>query len=691
MILYVAVRRLRGLAGSIAVRPAGSSGWRRRLARSAGAALAVLALASGPALAQANAADDDQQAHLPDLPLESLLNMKVYAASKFEQEAGQAPASVSIVTAEEIRTHGYRTLGDVLRSVRGFYVSYDRNYTYVGVRGFERPGDYNGRILLLVNGHQMNDTIFEEALLGTESPIDLGLVDRVEVVRGPSSSLYGTSAFFAIVNLIMRAGHAMNGVEVDAQAGSLVSRSLRASAGGKSSGGWEGLVSASAFAARGNQSLYYPAFDAPETNNGLAENADGDRSDSVFASASGHGFDLQGAFGSRTKTVPTAAFGTVFDDPRTQTRDARGFVDLQYTRPLSARTTLKGRASYDQYDYDGTYAYDTGLFHDGAHGAWLTGGGDLVHRIDRHTVTAGFEVRDNLRQNQFAADETGTLLDDRRGSSTAAIFAQDEFRLHPRVLVNAGLRLDDYFDTFGATLNPRLGVIVSPTDSSSLKLLYGRAFRAPNPFELYYEQDAVSAALQPETITTQEVVWEQRVTPRFQVTGSVFHNHVRNLINQQSGSPTSLDGLYFTNSESVGATGVEVELQTDLPGRVHMRVADAFQSATDDDTGARISNAPRQVGFVVLDAPLGRTGLVAGLNAWFIGERQTVNDARVAGSVVTDLTVSRPAAGGRIALAISVHNLFDVAYSDPGSEEHRQPVIPQDGRTFGVRATWRLR
>jgi len=127
----------------------------------------------------------------------------VYGASKYEQKVTEAPSSVSIVTADEIKKFGYRTLTDILRSVRSFYVSYDRNYSFVGVRGFARPGDYNSRILLLVNGHRLNDNIFDSALIGTEGVLDVDLIERVEIIRGPSSSLYGSNAFFAVVDIIL--------------------------------------------------------------------------------------------------------------------------------------------------------------------------------------------------------------------------------------------------------------------------------------------------------------------------------------------------------------------------------------------------------------------------------------------------------------------------------------------------------
>jgi outer membrane cobalamin receptor len=74
------------------------------------------------------------------------------------------------------------------------------------VRGFGRPSDYNNRILLLVNGHRYNDNVYDQAPIGLDFPIDLALVDRIEVIRGPGSALYGTSAFFAVINVIVRPG-----------------------------------------------------------------------------------------------------------------------------------------------------------------------------------------------------------------------------------------------------------------------------------------------------------------------------------------------------------------------------------------------------------------------------------------------------------------------------------------------------
>src|SRR5579864_457231 len=116
------------------------------------------------------------QQNSPDLTshsLEDLMNMQVYSASKHLQSTSEAPSSVTVITADEIQKYGYRTLAEILNSVRGFYMTNDRNYSFVGVRGFGRLGDWNSRVLLMVDGHRLNDNIFGQARLGTEFPVDV--------------------------------------------------------------------------------------------------------------------------------------------------------------------------------------------------------------------------------------------------------------------------------------------------------------------------------------------------------------------------------------------------------------------------------------------------------------------------------------------------------------------------------------
>ena len=256
----------------------------------------------------------------------------VFGASKYEQALSVAPSSVTIVTADEIRKYGYRTLADLLRSVRGFFVTYDRNYSYVGVRGFGRPGDYNTRILFLIDGHRLNDNVYDGALVGTDGFLDVDLIKQVEIIRGPSSSLYGTSALFGVVNIVTKRGRDVEGVEVSGEAGSFDAHKGRLTFGARFNAGPELLVSASSFDSNGNPRLYFPEFDDPATHNGVAEDGDADRYGSGLFRLNVRDLSIHGGYSSRQKTVPTASYDTVFNDPRTRTVDQRGYLELKYDR-----------------------------------------------------------------------------------------------------------------------------------------------------------------------------------------------------------------------------------------------------------------------------------------------------------------------------------------------------------------------
>src|SRR6266516_5690248 len=148
--------------------------------------LATLCIYSLGASADAASAQD-----LTQLSLEVLAEVRVYSASKFVQKLSEAPSNVTVITAADIKAYGYRKVIDILRSIPGLYTTYDRNYDFLGVRGFERPGDFNSRVLLLLDGIRLNENVYNQAALGTEFIVDVDLIDRVEFVPGPGSSIYG--------------------------------------------------------------------------------------------------------------------------------------------------------------------------------------------------------------------------------------------------------------------------------------------------------------------------------------------------------------------------------------------------------------------------------------------------------------------------------------------------------------------
>ena len=130
-----------------------------------------------------SASAQDDQGSLDSF--EQLMNTEVTSvvgASKYQQEVTDAPASVSIVTSDDIRKGGYRNLSEILNSVRGFYITYNRGYSFVGMRGFSPLGDYGTRLLVLVDGHRLNDAVYEQAPVGSDFPVDIDLIDRIGVV-----------------------------------------------------------------------------------------------------------------------------------------------------------------------------------------------------------------------------------------------------------------------------------------------------------------------------------------------------------------------------------------------------------------------------------------------------------------------------------------------------------------------------
>lgn len=650
--------------------------------------LSVLAVMwSGPTSAQ-SARDTTARTTNPP-SLDELMRVEVetvVSATRREQLVTEAPSAVTILTAHDIRTFGWRTMADALASVRGFYTTYDRNYSYVGVRGFGRPSDYNNRVLVLVNGHRFNDNIYDQALVGTEFPIDLALVERIEVIRGPGSALYGGSAFFAVVNVILRRGGAI-GSEAALEAGEASTFRLRGTYGARSASGVESLLSVSRTTTDG-QDLYFPEYDGPSTGFGVARHADGDESTSLVGRLDMGRLTLQGAYGSRSKHIPTGAYGTTFGDTRTQTTDSRGWIDasLAGSRGL---TTLTARGFVDYTGYRGSYFFDEGTLEnrDTADGVWLGTEVMASRRLGRrHQMTTGIEYRFNARQDQrsWDVDPFFEYVNDRRRSHQAAIYVQDEIRLHRTLTAVIGGRYD-WWELVGGTGRPRAGLIYRRNADTAIKFLYGAAYRPPTVFEKYYNVDPHDEPLRPEQVDTSELVYERYVGGQLRLSASVYLTDVRRLIGQAGEAET----IYFHNeSDHVHSRGLELEAERRWPGGALVRASYVTQRTRDRLTDNEAPNSPRRLGLVHAVAPLIARRLTMAAEAQYTGSRLTYAGARTDGAWLTNLNLTLLPTPRRLTLGARVTNVFDTKACHPVGLEFRQDVIPQDGRSVSLRATF---
>ncbi len=644
---------------------------------------------------------------LADLELEQLMEMRidsVYGASKHEQRVTQAPSAISIVTAEDIKKFGHRTLTDVLRSVRGLYVSDDRNYTYLGIRGFHRPNDYNTRVLVMIDGHRINDNVYDSGTIGREGMVDVELIERVEVIRGPSSSIYGSSAFLGVINVITKRGSNIDGLDISAGGGSLGTYESRLTYGTETDNGAEWLFSASHYSSAGHASLYFQEFDQRVSddpraaNEGIARDLDAEESLNLFTNLKYQSWTFSALASSRTKDVPTASFGTIFNDGREWTRDKRAYVDAKYDRELKEGLSLQARVFYDRAAYEGAYPYDYALDGDPPDpvvsidytlGEWFGTEWQLTQRLGPHRLMIGGEYRDSLREYQSVYDDVQPRdyfwSDDRR-SDTLGLFAQGEIELTDRLLLNAGLRFDQFSANSIDTATPRIALIYHPSSRSAFKALYGEAFRAPNPYEAYYnEAQQTRPPLKAERINTYELVYEQYLGTHYRVNVSAYSYSVKGLIAQAA---TDDDLPYFDNLDQVQARGLELEAEGKFDSGALVRASYAAQRAEDDVTGAELSSSPHHLGKLNISLPVYRDLLSAGLELQYHGGVKTLHGTRADDFLLTNATLFSEQISDRLDLSFSVHNVFDEKYGYPGTEDHLQSVILENGRTLHVKFTY---
>lgn len=230
----------------------------------------------------------------------------------------------------------------------------------------------------------------------------------------------------------------------------------------------------------------------------------------------------------------------------------------------------------------------------------------------RNTVTGGIEFRYNLRKEQRNRWDYSPVfvLDDHHSGSVIAFYVQDELKLTSRLSVNAGLRLDRY-DTFGAAVSPRFAAIFRPDSKTTLKYMFGHAFRVPNAYELYYS-DSVSQepnpGLQSETIDSHNIALERALTPNIRALAEVFYSHLDSLLDARIDPVTSMS--QYANVNSVTAKGFEFELDAQRGGW-RGELSYMLQHGYERQSRGGLDNLPQHVAKLKVQASLHSTLLAA--------------------------------------------------------------------------------
>lgn len=132
------------------------------------------------------------------IDFEQLLQTEYIPASHIANNVNKASSAVAVVTAQDIKDYGYRTLGEILGSMRGLQVFQNYHYNFLGGRGFSAPGEYAGRIAVLIDGYRADDGMFGQSYLGPDGLLDVAMIEKVEYIPGGGSAGYSSGALLGL-------------------------------------------------------------------------------------------------------------------------------------------------------------------------------------------------------------------------------------------------------------------------------------------------------------------------------------------------------------------------------------------------------------------------------------------------------------------------------------------------------------
>ena len=594
--------------------------------------MALLGLVQAPA---AHAAIDAGMEQLLSLSLEDLMTIKVKISTNTEQALSRAPSVVSVITAADIKATGATNLADILQSVPGVYIK-------PNLFGF-RPqvairGAPNAHTLIMVNGAPIKDLVWSNGIFWKGLPTNM--IERVEIIRGPGSALFGSDAAAGVINVITKTAGKIEQSEAGVRAGSFDSQ-----AGWMQHGtNWNGFdINFTAELSHTDGHDPYIAVDGQTARDPALSYAPGrahygwDGADLRFSIAQGNWRLLADYW--RHDNLETGLTGGAVLDPVTRARDSRFNLQLLYNNAEFAKDWgLNAELRYRDLYYSSGDGFQErppgfnctnavrycnggtlGVYPDGllnrqrsAERQLNAEASGLYTGLKAHAIRlgGGYNWQDLYLVEHlvnYGLDPGGTALPlggplvNLAGSPYAFapekkrqisyLFLQDVWGFAPDWELTAGARYDQYSD-FGGTLNPRLALVWQSTDRLTTKLMYGQAFRAPSYLELYSLTAATvpNANLKPEQSQTWDLSLSYLAAKNLTLGLSVYRLEQTDLIAQDA-------SLKYQNMGSNTSRGLELEARWQAAPT--LRISGNLSHRK--DISATFNSIPRQTAYLRAD------------------------------------------------------------------------------------------
>jgi outer membrane receptor for ferrienterochelin and colicin len=502
------------------------------------------------------------------MDIEELINTKVSIATRSEQPINESPSTISVITSEDIKNLGIRQLEDVLQMIPGFDITmvYNSYYT-VGVRGV-RDSRNTSKILVMIDGSPINQ-IFYGCAIYFGYDINIDNIEKIEIIRGPGSALYGRNAFSAVINIISKKNHDGHNVIAKGTAGAFNTQMLSGFYGYKRK-----KLDVSVSIRHVNTDVSNEVYN--DTKYVLARNTNALNTKIKFGKfgLSGIIYDLDYKVNNSFVHHSPAFYSLTYEDQISQDfnffiklygHNAKYYEDIELLAPDLMPDYPLGiyvKPQFKEYTYgiESTFNLRLNSKNDLLFGieADLLGTYNAIITSNADSLSTTPVAIPGRGRNDQVLYEPGWLKNDGHKYQNFSFFAQDIWRPYKVLNITLGTRFD-YDSQFGSQFNPRLGVVYQPLKNGNIKVLYGRAYRAPTPREQYAIFGFVfgNENLKPEVINTFEFATWYRYR-NFSNSVNLFWNSLRDMIYSPIGTQINPDFRYHNIGQNI-SRGIEYE------------------------------------------------------------------------------------------------------------------------------------